>query len=294
MVHLRPFTSLLLLSLFIYVAFSSPLKVSQDDFSMQQTYDQLMLSYAAYCPAAQLMNWSCIFCMNNTAVETFTPVATVYNATTDIFGYVGYWGKVAVVVFRGTHFSSLLNWIDDLNFAHVTPYKDIPNAFVHAGFLDSWLSVKAQVLIALKTVYTKITPTGFYFTGHSLGAAISVLSAIDLTETLALDVPVTCYNYGEPRVGNSGFATYFNSKIGTTYRIINQHDIVPHLPTKALGFWHFTQEVWWVNSTTHVICSETNGEDPACSDSLTVALSVPDHLDYLGVPLHLGKASGCL
>ena len=29
------------------------------------------------------------------------------------------------------------------------------------------------------------------------------------------------------------------------------------------------------------VCSSGNGEDPSCSDSLALPISIPDHLDYL-------------
>ena len=87
-------------------------------------------------------------------------MATVSNASTNIFGYVGYTGTTAQVIFRGTQESSLINWIEsmplviwsfyfssflpsylyvsDLNYSHSTPYPAVPNAFVHSGFLDAW------------------------------------------------------------------------------------------------------------------------------------------------------------
>lgn len=280
-------SSFLLFPLFLCVAFS----LTQDAFSPTLQYDQLFLSYAAYCPADQIMNWSCFFCNNNSDVSAFKPVMTVYNASTDIFGYVGYTGTIAQVIFRGTHVSSLQNWVDDLNFAHTSPFSDIPGAFVHSGFYQSWLSVKSQVLTGLKLLESKITPTEYYFSGHSLGAAVSVIAAVDIGPSFNL--PITCYNYGDPRVGNNVFASYFNAHIGTTYRMVNQHDIVPHLPTKELGFWHISTEVWWNSSTTYKVCDET-GEDPTCSDSILVSLNIEEHLSYLGIPLRLGHPSGCM
>jgi len=234
-------------------------------------------------------------------------VDTVSNTSTNIFGYVGYTGTIAQVIFRGTQESSLTNWIEsmnqfafrtsfphlsfifflDLNFSHSSPYPLVPNAFVHSGFLDAWHSVRIQVQMAVKNIYSHITPTAFYFSGHSLGAALSVLAAIEIGAPLS--VPVTCYNYGDPRVGNQVFADYFNT---TTYRVVNEADIVPHLPPKALGFWHIATEVWYTTSSTYKICNPS-GEDPSCSDSLLIPLSIPDHLDYLGVPLALGHSAGC-
>jgi len=249
-----------------------------------------LLSYAAYCDAPQVANWTCYFCKNET-VSDFTPVTTVYNTSTDVFGYVGYTGNIAQVVFRGTEPALFKNWIDDLNFAHIVPYPLVPGAFVHEGFYNSWLSVRAQVLQGIKEVTAKITPTTFYFTGHSLGAAISVLAAFEIG--LTLDIPIVCYNYGDPRVGDSVFASYFNAHVGTTWRMTNQHDIVPHLPTKLLGFWHIATEVFYNTTSTYKICNGS-GEDPTCSDQYAFDLSIPDHLDYLGIHLDSGHPYGCL
>lgn len=58
---------LLLIPLYIWVVAS----VSQDAFNMKIAYDQLMLSYAAYCPQDQIQSWSCYFCQNNSDVQQF-------------------------------------------------------------------------------------------------------------------------------------------------------------------------------------------------------------------------------
>jgi len=224
-------------------------------------------------------------------VKQFKYVGAAYNKTTNIFGYVGYTGTIAQVIFRGTESSSLVNWIENLNYSTTTPYPLIPNAKVHSGFLGDWYSIRPQILAAVKLIYNHITPTAFYFSGHSLGSALSILAATEIG--IPLSVPVTCYNYGDPRVGNEVFSSYFNEHITTVYRAVNQLDPVPHLPPKALGFWHVATEVWWENKTYYKICDNT-GEDLTCSDSVYYeATSISDHLDYLNVPLALGAASGC-
>jgi hypothetical protein len=59
-------------------------------------------------------------------------------------------------------------------------------------------------------------------------------------------------------------------------------DIVPHLPPALLGFQHCPTEVLYQeNNVNFQVCSGTNGEDPACSDGLTLPISIPDHLVYL-------------
>jgi predicted lipase len=43
-----------------------------------------------------------------------------------------------------------------------------------------------------------------FVTGHSLGGALAVIAALDLK--LSLNVKVTVYTYGQPRVGNAKFS----------------------------------------------------------------------------------------
>jgi len=265
---------------------------SQAPFNITLAYDQLMLSYAAYCDESQILGWNCSYCMNTSYVASFVVTAVATNSTTSTFGYVGYSGSIIQVVFRGT--DNLVNLLLDLDAGHSTPYPVIPGAFVHSGFLDCWYSVKQQVTYAVNTLINSATlkPTAIYFTGHSLGAAISILAAIELGVNTGL--PITCYNFGDPRVGNKAFANYFNANIQTTWRMVNQRDLVPHLPNLAMGFWHIATEVWWVNCTGYKLCSEATGEDILCSDSLgLLADSIEDHLDYMGVPLVPGRKYNC-
>jgi len=49
-----------------------------------------------------------------------------------------------------------------------------------------------------------------YFIGHSLGAALAELAAIDFAITMQKTGTIFgSYNYGAPRVGNSGYAQGF-------------------------------------------------------------------------------------
>ena len=64
------------------------------------------------------------------------------------------------------------------------------------------------------------------------------------------------------RVGNDGWASFYQTlPIMNTWRSINMDDMVPHLPPEELGFYHEPQEAWYPkNTTTWVVCSNTNGE----------------------------------
>jgi len=270
--------SVLLLSLLLSPAHSGT-------YSTSQALNQLYLSYAAYCPQAAIQSWTCHFCGN---VPNFQVVTTFYDSTTNILGYVGYSNGVGHVIFRGTQSNSLVNWIADLSAAVLGAYSNIPGGEVHAGFLAAWLSVKPLVVSGVQELITNHHPTFIYFSGHSLGAALSLFAALEIGETLS--IPYTVYNFGEPRVGNEDFAKWFDGNIGDIWRVTNQADPVPHLPTEKMGFYHVATEVWYKTATTIKIC-DNSGEDSTCSDSVLLPINTNNHLDYLGITLNDG--GGC-
>jgi len=257
-------------------------------FDINMMYSKLMFAYAAYCTDDQIIQWKCKWCQyNETVTNGFTPTKILYNGSDDTAGFVGYQGNVGILSFRGTEIQSIENWITDLDAGHSTPYTPVPNAFVHTGFLDAWYAVKAQAMEAIKNITDTINPVVWHFTGHSLGAAVAELAAVDLTLEM-MNVPILMYNFGAPRVGNQAFVDYYEQTIATTYRATNRRDIVPHVPYEFMGFRHPDTEVWWDTATTYKVCNATEGEDPTCSDSQTLNLSIPDHLDYLDTFLGFG------
>ncbi|CAI5937264.1 unnamed protein product [Closterium sp. NIES-65] len=70
-------------------------------------------------------------------------------------------------------------------------------------------------------------------TGHSLGGALSTLFTYDLAQSdlkKQHGFTLSLYNFGSPRVGNHAFAARFNQLVGDSWRIANDHDIVPRVP----------------------------------------------------------------
>ena len=45
------------------------------------------------------------------------------------------------------------------------------------------------------------------------------------------DLDISCITFGSPRVGDTAFSIYFNYKIKNSYRIVNNYDPIPCLPT---------------------------------------------------------------
>jgi Lipase (class 3) len=70
------------------------------------------------------------------------------------------------------------------------------------------------------------------------------------------------------------------------YRVTHNADIVPHVPPTIMGFQHGVSETWYDEAfDSYTECSTTNGEDPNCSDSVTLPVSVSDHLSYFNFPI---------
>jgi len=242
--------------------------------------DYLLFSYAAYCPESQLQTWTCKWCHNNTNIGSFTPTAFPQDKKSDTFGFVGYSSqlKQIVVSFRGTH--NLRNWIVDLKFSKLTPFENFPNVSVHDGFYSAYQRLQPQVISAVDSLQAQFPDYNIIVTGHSLGAALATLAAMDVGRR---SNNTYVWHYGSPRVGNQGFSDLFRAIIPRAhYRHTNNRDIVPHLPPMSFGFYHCPQEVWEKGTapTDFKLCDES-GEDKSCSDG-QLDWSVNDHLNYFG------------
>ncbi|KAI1385050.1 alpha/beta-hydrolase [Hypoxylon trugodes] len=165
-----------------------------------------------------------------------------------------------IVAFRGTY--SITNTVVDLS---TIPQEYVPypspdkggseppeepehvchNCTVHMGFLASWRIARNVVLPALKPLREKYPDYPVYLVGHSLGGAVAALAALELKVSSGWDNLVAT-TFGEPRVGNSGFAEYLDSvfELGATKqfeeqkyrRVTHVDDPVPLLPLSEWGY----------------------------------------------------------
>lgn len=145
-------------------------------------------------------------------------------------------GAVLVCI-RGTQ--TPREWL--ANFTAVpNPLTDVAGfGFVHLGFERMYRSVKRsihQVLSALPS-NTRITCLG-----HSLGGAMTTLAAIDIRFNLGKS-NVDVATFGCPRVGKLDFRERFNREFARCYRVTNQFDIVPHVPSLFTGWAHVGDEI---------------------------------------------------
>lgn len=264
----------------IVVIFFGALSVGEFVWSASIAEQYLFYSYASYCDSDKVSSWTCKWC-NESSVSEFTPVAFPYDRKVGGYGFIGVHepNKTIVVAFRGS--TDIQNYIIDLESVIFTPYKNYSGIEVGLGFYTEWNDLLPDVIPVVEDLVEQYPDYEIWVTGHSLGAAISILCAAELAQEGFQNISV--YNYGLPRVGNQAFSQFYSGLVPNTYRIVNGHDIVPHLPFYSMGFYHVPTEVWEnpAESYSFRIC-DGSGEDPNCSDSQTLDLSVYDHLHYLG------------
>lgn len=147
-----------------------------------------------------------------------------------------------------------LEWIVDLmDFLKPVSGNKIPcpdpTVKVESGFLDlytdkdetcrySTFSAREQILTEIKRLVEMYSgeELSITITGHSLGSALAILSAYDITET-GLNVtaegqvvPVSVLSFSGPRVGNVRFKERLESLGVKVLRVVNVHDVVPKSP----------------------------------------------------------------
>ncbi len=133
-----------------------------------------------------------------------------------------------LLCFRGTETSEIKDITTDLDADQVNAY----GAKVHHGFHRAYQQVKSAVCTQLKKHNNKNKP--IYITGHSLGGAMAVLAAMDLTNR-GFNVQ-SIYTYGQPRVGNKAFCSLYQQRFkGCSFRLVNKDDKVPESPPKNLS-----------------------------------------------------------
>uniref|UniRef100_A0A7S4NH21 Fungal lipase-type domain-containing protein n=1 Tax=Odontella aurita TaxID=265563 RepID=A0A7S4NH21_9STRA len=120
---------------------------------------------------------------------------------------------------------------------------DYPLARVHAGFDNAVFhdGLFDRVLSQVNSVLKDHPKYRVLSTGHSLGAADSVLTSVALNHFIP-DKPILNINFGCPRTGNKVWREYVDSLPDVAvWRFVNGIDIVPRLPT--LLFYHLGHTV---------------------------------------------------
>jgi len=235
------------------------------------------LSGAAYCGKDKYSSM-----ILKGPASSFVYKDTLYDVKTDLQGYIGILPttKSIYVVLRGS--SSVVNWLDDFE-VKLVPYTSFPecNCNVHYGFYNSALAVSSKAVNVVKGLIKQYIGYSVVVTGHSYGASCAQLIGMELERN---GINVKVYDYGQPRVGDSKYAAFVNTKIEEQYRITHNKDMVPHVPPiEGFGYHHSCREIFEDSTGKLTLCSATNGEDPACADRFSLyQTNTDDHSYYLG------------
>ena len=154
-------------------------------------------------------------------VETVLP-------TSDTRFVFGVRGGAAVLAFAGTDPLTLADWITNFDVA--------PSAQGTAqGFTKAARSVSRRISDLLQG---PVATMPIFVTGHSLGAALAVLTADELERRRPGSVAAV-YTFGMPRAGDAGFASAYDALLGSrTYRLVHGSDLVATVPPSTLGAHH--------------------------------------------------------
>ena len=245
---------------------------------------------AAYCDPTLIQKWDCGEpCEKNPSMN----VTSVHQNDEDkVFGFVGYDATLEAIVvsFRGTDPADIQNWALNLDAIQEKPYKDMPTVAVHSGFYKAYQVLKGGVMVSVNTLAGEVgAGKGLLLTGHSLGASMASLLALDLVREYGFK-NVTVMHFGSPRTGNYNFHFAMTQHVKNVWRVTHADDLVAHVPTEFMGYYHISNEIYFpakIFDGKYVVCNHS-GEDPSCSNSCSdkmACVSIEDHLHYLGVPL---------
>lgn len=130
------------------------------------------------------------------------------------------------ILFRGTLFD--YEWKHDFDFVQTPAVVGGRQGSVHKGFQKMYLSYQPYI----QKMVAQHKPSEVWVAGHSLGAALSILTAYDLAATVS---KVTCFTFAPPKVGDSAFVTAFNSYPNITLaQYVNEADLVPFIPLSVM------------------------------------------------------------
>ena len=297
-----------LIALFICSVASLSLAAFREDLSVEYMH----VTAASFCPSEKVATLQCgPYCdyLRNRDYRTFF-TQTYTRSLGMTFSFSMFYNptkKLFATAFRGTEGATEL--IVEILKTYGKKYDLHPNLpgnpLVQAFFYDTYKNVfRKDLLENIKKAHDTLpADTTFLFTGHSLGGAMSVMSALDAKLSgLLNDRAHYVYNYGCPRVGNADFVDLYNAQLPETHRVIHYKDLVARIPpcvsnpltgkcakSNVGGVfwfpWHVNNEVYYKDEGmtlgNYVVCKD---EDPNCANQYDmIHCSASDHTLYYGI-----------
>lgn len=163
------------------------------------------------------------------------------------YGYVAYSSNLAkvIVAIRGT--ADITEWQIDLE-AELVPFQtpSVPGAGnIEYGFLSVFLTLNFidcdqrpfDLQKYLEGLLQSVPETQIVMQGHSLGGPIvSMLALQSSYSSPRLKQQITVFTFASPAPGDAAFAEFYNRNAPASIRLWNRLDLIPYLPSEALGF----------------------------------------------------------
>ena len=165
-----------------------------------------------------------------TSVSPFIQQKTSLTGSFETCGLIGQRDKAVILAFAGTDPGIWQNLVSD--------FMPIPRAGsdIHDGFRMAAEAAQPQIDRAVQLCRQSGNP--LFITGHSLGAALAALAALNATN--AGMPPAAVYTFGMPRVGGPQFVASYAGLSKVTYRLVHGIDLVARVPpgSRDAGFHH--------------------------------------------------------
>lgn len=177
--------------------------------------------------------------------------------------------------------------VDTTSYQSNTRVAGVGGAGVMDMFKEIADTISDDLLPKLNRVLVKHADYRLQLVGHSLGGALATLLAITINQELRIPFErMDITSYGQPRVGNLAFATWFNRLPLSKVRVVNGNDFVPHLPVQWREFYHTKNEMF-IHEGISRLCPPTQHalEDLSCSRGQDVTTGYSSHFSAWGVRL---------
>lgn len=166
--------------------------------------------------------------------------------------------KQLVIVFSGTAATAQALYNLDIR---LIKYPAGDKCAVHAGFWKMYSGARSLVLEAMSRALSEYAVEEIVFTGHSLGAVMCYLLALDVmmnqenhpsSSFLPTSLRLKLAVFGSPRIGNRALSLHWRNIVAayrtrhgeasvSEYSVKTFNDGVPALPLQSLGYRHFSR-----------------------------------------------------